>query len=94
MEWIVVVALGCGVIALIRQLSTFMVAVLVTLIAAYYYWRRARLDAAIGRLDAAARRRSLATQLRLSVDMTAHFSLFPTAALRGYILARGLARSG
>jgi hypothetical protein len=92
MAWFVAITLGYVVPWLVKQTGTLMVAALATLIAAYYYWRRARLNAGIGRLGPAARRRSLARQLQLSLDMTAHFSLFPTAALRGYALADRFAK--
>ncbi len=88
MGWVVAIAFAGSAAWLIMKLGTLIVAGLATIIAAYYYWRRARLYAAIDRLGPVARRRSLAKQLRLSVNMTAHFSLFPTSALRGYALAR------
>lgn len=92
MAWVLAIALAGTAAWLVKQSGTLIVAGLATLMAAFYYWRRARLNAAINRLGPAARRRSLAKQLRLSIDMTAHFSLFPTSARRGYALANSASR--
>lgn len=72
-----------------------------TAIAAWYYWRRERLShtlLAIGDLGGTSRstpgsasraqRLMMARHLRLSLAMTAHFSLFPRSSARGYAVAR------
>ncbi len=70
---------------------------LATMIAAYYRWRSLRISRALlakptikapgdynGRNSTRRQRRLMARQLRLSIAMTTHYSLFPRSSARGF----------
>lgn len=77
-----------------------------TAIAAYYSWRSTRISREMlsGRPSGVAaadpawavpsrrQRRLIARHLRLSIAMTAQYSLFPRSSARGYAIADALAR--
>lgn len=86
-------ALIYACLVLLKLAAVPLVDALATAIAAIYRWRARRLRIAIRTAGSGRRvRRLLAQHLKLSVDMTAHFSLFPRSACRGYQLADAISR--
>jgi len=88
-----IVVLTAAAAWLVKDIATLTVDAMATLIAAFYYWRRAQVCMMMNNAVPTARRRLLAKHLQLSIGMTAHFSLFPRSALRGYALVHALAKS-
>lgn len=101
----VIVVLGLALLALkAAQFGAIMlVDIVATTIAGVCYWRRERITQALlaalpcGGTDremlwtaTRTQRKLMARSLKLSIAMTAHFSLFPASCLRGYAIARAL----
>lgn len=75
----------------LKLLSILLTGVLATIIAGFYFWRRERLARRIfSSPNAAVRNRLLSKHLRLSIDMTMHFSLLPKSESCGYQLSHRL----
>lgn len=100
----IVLGLVALVIKLGQCCAIRLVDVIATAIAAWYRWRSERLVVAIlalrptdpatdmmpARSTSRAHRRLIARHLRLSITMTAHYSLFPASSRRGYAIADAL----
>ena len=103
---VLIIMLGLGALALkfARLAAILLVDAFATSLAALYYWRSERLVRAVSAIRSRgnaietkpawtasrSHRRLLASHLRLSIAMTAHFSLFPVPSRRGYAIARAL----
>lgn len=105
MEMTVIVVLGLVMLGLkaVQFGATVLADIVATAIANIYYWRRERITRALLAARPCAgtdsmvlwtatrtQRRLMAKSLKLSIAMTAHFSLFPASCLRGYAIARVL----
>ena len=102
MTAIIMLALAVVAYKTAGYLLTLLVDGIATAIAAWYCWRSARLARALQAIRAPcnaidlmpawdvsrAHQRLMARHLRLSIAMTAHFSLFPRSSARGYALMR------
>ena len=101
---VLIIILGLGALALkFARLTAILLAdAIATSMAALYYWRSERLVRAVSAIRSPgnaietkpawtasrSHRRLVASHLRLSIAMTAHFSLFPASSRRGYAIAQ------
>ena len=102
---IILALLAIAALETAQRLSIFIVHAIATGIAAWYCWRIADVSRALlGRsvasvqsdpattwINGRAERRLMARHLRLSIAMTAHYSLFPHSSQRGRAIFEALA---
>lgn len=106
MTAIIVLTLAFAAFRAAQYLLVLAVDGVATATAGWYCWRSARLTPGLLAVRAScnandfmsawsvsrAHRRLMARHLRLSIAMTAHFSLFPRSSVRGYAIANALDR--
>lgn len=100
---ITLTAVGIVAFKIAQRVAILLVDGIATAVAAWCYWRRERLaptllagsktaksaDWTLAKTSRA-QRRFMARHLRISIGMTAHFSVFPRSSARGYALASRL----